>query len=74
MSLETKRASYGAEAYDVPGSGLPSPFPRTMGPNCMAYLKDVVDAGLSGNMIGRFEVAFAARSKPESRATSSTRH
>ena len=59
MSLETKRASYGAEAYDVPGSGLPSPFPRTMGPNCMAYLKDVVDAGLSGNMIGRFEVAFA---------------
>ena len=59
MPLETKRARYGAEAFNAPRSELPSPFPRTMGPNCMTYLKDVVDAGLSGNMIGRFEAAFA---------------
>jgi perosamine synthetase len=38
---------------------LPSAFPRTMGPNAMKYLAEVVDSGLSCNMITRFENAFA---------------
>ncbi len=38
---------------------LPNPFPRTMGPNCMKYLQEVVDSGLTCDMITRFERAFA---------------
>ena len=38
---------------------LPSPFPRTMGPNCMTYLEEVIGSGLTVDMCGRFEQAFA---------------
>lgn len=59
MSRPLQRAPYGAEAVAGPRGTLPSPFPRTMGQNCMAYLQEVVDSGLSSSMIGRFERAFA---------------
>ncbi len=53
-----ERAKYGAEAFDLAGE-LPQPFPRTMGPNSMAYLREVIESGLQSNMVSRFEKAFA---------------
>lgn len=38
---------------------LPNPFPRTMGPNAAKYVQEVIDSGLTIDMIGRFEKAFA---------------
>lgn len=38
---------------------LPQPFPRSLGPNAMRYLQEVVDSGLTCDMVGRFERAFA---------------
>jgi len=59
MKPKIERAKYGAAAQaDLKGK-LPTPFPRTIGPNCMKYLREVVDSGLTVNMIGRFEQAFA---------------
>ncbi|MBM3265749.1 MAG: DegT/DnrJ/EryC1/StrS family aminotransferase [candidate division Zixibacteria bacterium] len=59
MSSTPTRARYGAEAVVGLKGQLPNPFPRTMGPNCMKYLQEVVDSGLTSPMIGRFEQAFA---------------
>jgi dTDP-4-amino-4,6-dideoxygalactose transaminase len=56
---EKRRATYGAEAFEGLGGELPNPFPRTMGPNCMKYLQEVVESGLTSNMVERFEQAFA---------------
>ncbi len=54
-----ERAKYGAAALaDLKGL-LPNPYPRIMGPNCMKYLQEVVDSGLTCNMVQRFEAAFA---------------
>lgn len=39
---------------------LPTTYPRTMGPNAMRYLGEVVASGLSSDMVARFEQAFAA--------------
>jgi len=50
---------YGAEAFEEFSGTLPNPFPRTIGPNAMKYLQEVVDSGLTCNMVGRFEQAFA---------------
>ncbi|GMW01347.1 MAG: hypothetical protein AMXMBFR84_24840 [Candidatus Hydrogenedentota bacterium] len=38
---------------------LPNPFPRTIGPNALKYVQEVVESGLTVDMIGRFEQAFA---------------
>ncbi len=38
---------------------LPNPFPRTLGPNAQKYLQEVIDSGLTIDMMGRFERAFA---------------
>ncbi|MDE0077763.1 MAG: DegT/DnrJ/EryC1/StrS family aminotransferase [Caldilineaceae bacterium] len=54
------RATYGAASLNGEEAALPSPFPRTMGPNCAGYLQEVVDSGLTVDMIGRFEKNFAA--------------
>ncbi|MCY4082672.1 MAG: hypothetical protein OXF54_20695, partial [Caldilineaceae bacterium] len=54
------RATYGAASLNGEEAALPSPFPRTMGPNCTGYLQEVVDSGLTVDMIGRFEKNFAA--------------
>lgn len=61
MTATSNRATYGAAAVANFQGKLPNPFPRTIGPNAMKYLKEVVDGGLTGGMIGRFEKAFAAR-------------
>lgn len=54
-----ERAKYGAAAFlDFKGQ-LPNPFPRTIGPNAMQYLQEVVESGLTSNMTGRFEQTFA---------------
>jgi perosamine synthetase len=54
-----KRAQYGAAAIAHLTGQLPNPFPRVMGPNAVAYLQQVVDSGLTSDMVGRFEAAFA---------------
>jgi len=50
---------YGADAFEEFSGSLPNPFPRTIGANAMKYLQEVVDSGLTCNMVGRFEQAFA---------------
>lgn len=57
MSIQ-KRAKYGAEAFDGLEGSLPQPFPRTMGPNCLTYLREVVTSGLQCDMVRRFETVF----------------
>ena len=59
MAQKMDRATYGAQAFAGMSGSLPTAFPRTMGPNCMKYLQEVVDSGLTSNMTGRFEKAFA---------------
>jgi len=59
MSPAAKRAQYGAEAHKHERGELPTPFPRTIGPNAGKYLQEVVESGLTCNMMGRFEQAFA---------------
>jgi perosamine synthetase len=59
MSKKIDREIYGAAAFkDFKGS-LPNSFPREMGPNCMKYLQEVVESGLTVDMVSRFEQAFA---------------
>ncbi len=57
--MSTTRAQYGAQAVAGLRGSLPNPFPRTMGPNAAKYLQEVVDSGLTCDMVGRFEKAFA---------------
>ena len=57
--MAKERAKYGAAAFEGLKGTLPNLFPRIMGPNCLKYLKEVVDSGLTVDMIGRFERAFA---------------
>lgn len=56
------RAKYGAAAHAGEKGVLPTPFPRTIGPNAAKYLQEVVDSGLTVDMMGRFERAFAEAS------------
>ncbi|MAG36453.1 MAG: hypothetical protein CL878_09445 [Dehalococcoidia bacterium] len=49
------RAKYGAAAFEGLTGKLPTTFPRTMGPNAMRYLQDVVESGLRSDMTSRFE-------------------
>lgn len=59
MTQKIERAKFGAAAYQNMGGTLPNPFPREMGPNCMKYLQEVVDSGLTVDVMSRFEQAFA---------------
>lgn len=59
MDKKIDNAKFGAEAFKDYKMKLPSLFPRTVGPNAMKYLQEVVDSGLTCNMISRFESAFA---------------
>ncbi|MFC5653248.1 DegT/DnrJ/EryC1/StrS family aminotransferase [Paenibacillus solisilvae] len=54
-----KDAKYGSASQIVSSVGLPSVFPREMGPNTMKYLQEVVDSGLSSDMNSRFEKILA---------------
>ncbi len=56
MSAKLERAGYGAKAVAGLTGALPNPFPRSMGPNAIEYLREVVDGGLTGGMIGRFDL------------------
>ena len=60
MKPKLDRAKYGAAAFEGATGKLPTTFPRTMGPNCMKYLEEVVTSGLSCDLMSRFEKAFAA--------------
>ena len=60
MPQSNDRARFGAAAIAHLKGQLPNPFPRTMGPKAMKYLQEVVDSGLSSDMVSRFEAAFAA--------------
>jgi len=54
-----QRARYGAASHAGMVGRLPTSFPRTMGPNTLKYLQEVVDTGLGVDMTTRFEKAFA---------------
>ena len=54
-----ERAKYGAAAHAGVVGALPDPFPRTIGPNAAGYLREVIESGLTCDMMGRFERAFA---------------
>ena len=54
-----RRAQYGAAAYAEAAGDIPTAFPRIMGPNCAKYVQEVIDSGLTVDMVGRFERAFA---------------
>jgi len=59
MTTKKERAKYGAAAFAGIEGELPTQWPRTMGPNCTKYLQEVVDSGLTSDMVTRFENAFA---------------
>jgi len=59
MKSTTEPAPYGAAAQKEFKGELPTPFPRTIGPNAGRYLEEVVAAGLASDMVERFEAAFA---------------
>ncbi len=54
-----ERATYGAAAHAGEKGVLPNPFPRTIGPNAERYIREVIESGLTCDMMGRFERAFA---------------
>jgi len=59
MPQQPKPATYGAASYTGVAGQLPVPFPRTMGPRCVDYLREVVESGLTSDIVARFESAFA---------------
>ena len=60
IAASTSVLGKSAMAVSARGS-LPTPFPRTLGPNAKKYVMEVLDSGLTGaaEMVGRFEKAFA---------------
>ncbi len=60
MSTKLERAKFGAQAHKDEVGKLPTPFPRSIGPNAASYLQEVIDSGLLADMTTRFEQAFAA--------------
>lgn len=59
METKLKAAQWGAAAHRNEVGKLPTPFPRTIGPNAEKYLREVVESGLLCDMMERFERAFA---------------
>jgi dTDP-4-amino-4,6-dideoxygalactose transaminase len=55
-----ENAKYGAANFEADINLLPSIFPREMGPNCSKYVQEVIDSGLTVDMVRRFETEFAA--------------
>jgi len=53
------RARYGYDAYRPFEGTLPNPFPRIIGKNALMYLREYIESGLTGNILGRFESEFA---------------
>ena len=52
MSEKLKPAGWGAKAHAGEVGKLPTAFPRTIGPRAMEYLQEVVDSGLTCDMMG----------------------
>ncbi|MDF2722426.1 MAG: btrR 2 [Paenibacillus sp.] len=52
-------AKFGSAAQISSSIGLPTVYPREMGPNTLTYLQEVVESGLASNMVARFEKVFA---------------
>jgi len=72
VAEKLQRAQWGAQAHTGKVGKLPTAFPRPIGPNAMKYLQDLVESGLTCDMTGRFEKAFAdlpARQEPRPPAT-----
>src|SRR5438477_3398697 len=61
MSNQSVRAKFGAAAQKEFKGKLPLPYPRTIGPRAMMYLQEVVDSGLTSDIVDRFERTFAQR-------------
>ena len=59
MAQKRQRAKYGAAAAEGVTGKLPTPFPRTIGPNAMKYLRQYVESGLTLDLLSRFEQQFA---------------
>lgn len=60
MASTAEKAPFGAAAQRGLVGKLPTPFPRTLGPNALAHLQEVVESGLRVDMTTRFEQRFAA--------------
>ena len=58
MVKKRERAKYGAAAYEGLKGKVPTAFPRIVGPNALKYVQEVIESGLTCDMIGRFEKAF----------------
>ncbi len=54
-----ENARWGAQSHLSEVGKLPTPFPREIGPRAIEYLREIVESGLTVNMMGRFETAFA---------------
>jgi len=61
MAERMQRAQFGAAAQREFKGKLPLSFPRTIAPNAMRYLQEVVESGLTSDMVERFEKTFAQR-------------
>jgi len=56
-----ERAKFGAAAQKDFKGKLPVAFPRTMAPSAMRYVQEVIESGLTTDMVDRFEQTFARR-------------
>src|SRR5207249_236296 len=61
MPEQQGRAKFGAAAQKEFKGKLPLVYPRTMGPNALKYLQEVIDSGLTSDIVERFERIFAQR-------------
>jgi dTDP-4-amino-4,6-dideoxygalactose transaminase len=61
MSQQPARAKFGVAAQQEFKGKLPLTYPRTMGPNASRYLQEVIDSGMTCDMVERFERTFARR-------------
>ncbi len=59
LNKKLSNAKFGSASQIKSTIGLPSVFPREMGPNTLTYLQNVVDSGLSSDMVARFEKVLA---------------
>ncbi|NSW91007.1 MAG: DegT/DnrJ/EryC1/StrS family aminotransferase [Firmicutes bacterium] len=58
MGSDKNHAKFGFAAYREMRGKLPNSFPRIIGPNAIKYLQEIVDSGLTVDMVGRFEKEF----------------
>jgi perosamine synthetase len=52
-------ARYGASAYTQTQGVFPNLYPRVLGPNASKYVQEVIDSGLTANMVRRLEEYIA---------------